>query len=182
MKVMVAALVVAVSLPPAVLPSSQAGSATWNLDPPDSSWNIATDWTPATVPNDPGDTATFGVSNQTDILVEAANPLEVNGVVFDAGASGFTIRVLADHFLSGFLTISGAGITNNSGAIQTLVADFNASTQTVGVIKFTNSAIAGALTVFNNNQSNTQFFDSASAGSGTFNNNPGQRYVGGTFF
>src|SRR5262245_66280036 len=105
MKVMVAALVVAVSLPPAVLPSSQAGSATWNLDPPDSSWNIATDWTPATVPNGPGDTATFGLSNQSDILVEAANPLEVNGLVFDVVASGITILVFWDHFLCWILTI-----------------------------------------------------------------------------
>lgn len=182
MKVMVAALVLTVSLPPPGIPSSRAGNATWNLDPPDSFWTNAADWTPATVPNGPNDTASFGPSNQTDVLVEASNPLEVNGIVFGAGASAFNVTVFSDHFLSGFLTISGNGITNNSGIIQTFTATFNASTQAVGVIKFTNGAVAGESTVFNNNQSNTQFFGSTSAGSGTFNNNPGQRYVGGTFF
>ena len=143
---------------------------------------FATDWTPATVPNGPNDTATFRVSNTTDVIVEASNLFEVNGIVFDAGAGGFTITVFSDNFLNGFLTIGGTGITNNSGVIQNFVADFNASTQAVGVIKFINSATAGALTVFNNNESNTQFFDTASAGSGTFNNNPGHLYTGDTFF
>jgi autotransporter-associated beta strand protein len=182
MKGSIAVLSLAVSLLPLGIQSSRAGSATWNLDPPDSYWNFATDWTPATVPNGPGDTATFRVSNTTDVLLEASNPFEVNGIVFEADASGFTITVFSDHFLNGFLTIGGTGITNNSGVIQNFVADFNASTQTVGVIKFINSATAGALTVFNNNESNTQFFDTASAGSGTFNNNPGHRYTGDTFF
>jgi len=182
MKALVAALSLTVSLVLVSIQSSRAGSATWKLDPPDSYWNFATNWTPATVPNGTGDTATFGVSNTTDVLLEASNPFEVNGIVFDAAASEFTITVFSDQFLSGFLTIGGTGITNNSGVIQNFVAELNASTQSVGVIKFINSATAGALTVFNNNESNTQFFDTASAGSGTFNNTPGDRYTGDTFF
>jgi autotransporter-associated beta strand protein len=181
-KVLIAVVSLAAFLLPPGIQSSRAGSATWNLDPPNNYWNFATDWTPATVPNGPDDTATFRVSNTTDVLVEASNPIEVNGVVFDGGASQFIVTVFSDQFLSGFLTIGGTGITNNSGAIQTFVAELNASTQSVGVIKFINSATAGALTVFNNNESNTQFFDTASAGSGTFNNNPGDRYTGATFF
>lgn len=134
------------------------------------------------MPNGPGDTATFHVSNNTGVLVETSTPIEVNGLVFEAGASEFTITVFSDEFLSGFLTIGGTGITNNSGVIQTFAAVLNASTQSVGVIKFINSATAGALTVFNNTESNTQFFDTASAGSATFNNTPGDRYTGSTFF
>ena len=49
--------------------SSFAGSATWNLNPTSGDWNTATNWTPATVPNGPTDTATFGVSNITGISV-----------------------------------------------------------------------------------------------------------------
>ena len=182
MNIYATALALAVSLFMPGIQSSRAGSATWNLNPPRSYWNFATDWTPATVPNGPNDTATFRVSNTTDVIVEASNLFEVNGIVFDAGAGGFTITVFSDNFLNCFLTIGGTGITNNSGVIQNFVADFNASTQAVGVIKFINSATAGALTVFNNNESNTQFFDTASAGSGTFNNNPGHLYTGDTFF
>ncbi len=182
MNISAIAFALAVSLFLPGIQSSRAGTATWNVNPPRSYWNVATDWTPATVPNGPNDTATFRVSNTTDVIVEASDPFEVNGIVFDAGASGFTITVFSDNFLNGFLTIGGTGITNNSGVIQNFVADFNASTQAVGVIKFIKSATAGALTVFNNNESNTQFFDTASAGSGTFNNNPGHLYTGDTFF
>ena len=40
-----------------------ADSATWNLDPISRDWSNALNWTPNTVPNDPADVATFGVSN-----------------------------------------------------------------------------------------------------------------------
>jgi hypothetical protein len=46
-----------------------AGSATWALNPQFGDWYIADNWTPPTVPNGPGDTATFDVSNITDITV-----------------------------------------------------------------------------------------------------------------
>src|SRR5947208_15938786 len=51
--------------------SAFAGSATWNLNPTSGDWNTATNWTPATVPNGPNDTATFDVSNITDVFVSA---------------------------------------------------------------------------------------------------------------
>src|SRR5437762_11977963 len=83
-----------------------AGSATWNLNPTTGDWNTAAHWTPATVPNGPADTATFGISNTTGAFVSVNT--EVNSIVFNAGASAFR--------LGGFgfdLTISGLGITNN---------------------------------------------------------------------
>ena len=40
---------------------SQAGSATWNLNPASDLWSTASNWTPATVPNGPADTATFDI-------------------------------------------------------------------------------------------------------------------------
>src|SRR4249919_3539755 len=87
---------------------AQAGSATWNLNPGSGNWNTAANWTPATVPNGPADTATFGVSNITDVSLSAA--IEVEGIVFGVGASPYTISAAQA------LTISGTGIVNNSGA------------------------------------------------------------------
>src|SRR5450432_1258670 len=63
--------------------STFAGSATWNPNPTNGDWFTASDWTPATVPNGPNDTATFGVSNITDISFSGFTAPEVNGIVFD---------------------------------------------------------------------------------------------------
>ena len=49
--------------------SAVAGSARWNLNPGDGTWFLPRHWTPATVPNGAGDTATFDVSNTTGIQV-----------------------------------------------------------------------------------------------------------------
>jgi len=83
-----------------------AGSATWNLNPTSNDWNTAANWTPATVPNDPADIATFDVSSVTTISLEY---VDLSGIIFNPGASAFTIV--------GSLGIDfyGAGITNNSG-------------------------------------------------------------------
>src|SRR6266513_1979400 len=85
--------------------SSDAGSATWLLNPTNGDWNTAANWTPATVPNGPTDTATFALSNVTSISVSVLTT--VNGIAFSSGASAFTIKPMD-------LEISGAGITNNS--------------------------------------------------------------------
>jgi hypothetical protein len=71
------------------LQTTQAGSATWNLNPASGDWNTAANWTPPTVPNGPADTAQFAVSNTTDISI--SSPTEVNGTQFNPGASAFSI-------------------------------------------------------------------------------------------
>ena len=86
---------------------ASAGSATWNLNPVSGDWNSATNWTPNTVPNGVSDTATFGVSNQSEISFSA--PTKVDGMVFNPGASAYTIN--AEPTLP--MTFTGAGITNN---------------------------------------------------------------------
>src|SRR5450432_37469 len=100
--------------------SSRAGSATWNLNPTSGDWNTATNWMPSTVPNGPADTATFDVSNTTSVNLFAKT--EVNGIVFNPGASAFTIVSDVDYF-GGSLTISGVGITNNYGSTQNVESD-----------------------------------------------------------
>src|SRR5947199_10773254 len=47
------------------LQTTQAGSATWNLNPASGDWNTAANWTPATVPNGPTATAEFAAPNTT---------------------------------------------------------------------------------------------------------------------
>ena len=52
---------------------SFAGSATWNLNPSSDAGNKATNRTPATVPDGPGDPATFAVSNETNLFLRESH-------------------------------------------------------------------------------------------------------------
>jgi hypothetical protein len=113
-----------------------AGSATWKANPGSGTWNTAANWTPATIPNGAADTATFAFSNITRVFFAADT--EVNGIVFNAGASPFT---LSNQALT--VTISGEGIINNSGIAQNFTAG-------PGEIIFINSATAGRLNSFSN--------------------------------
>ena len=63
---------------------ARAGSSIWDHNPGSSDWNMAMDWTPATVPNGPSDTAFFDLSNTTQLSISANT--EVNGIVFDSNA------------------------------------------------------------------------------------------------
>ena len=158
--------------------TAHAGSATWNLNPTNGDWLLATNWTPNTVPNGPADTATFGVSNLTDIGGLLSSSIEVNGIVFSAGASAFTITVASGSSFTRFLTISGTGVTNNSGTTQNFDAD--SGQDAPGIIQFTNSATAGDLTVFSTQvglscqtciSGEIDFFDSSTAGNATLTAN-----------
>src|SRR6187399_1182213 len=140
--------------------SSTAGSATWSATPVDINWNNAANWTAGGPPNGPADTARFATSN---INPEIGAPTEVNGIVFNPGASAFTIT---SRFFA--FTISGAGITNNSGVIQNFVSGPT-------VINFFNHATAGSLTHFTNT-GDLNFSDGATAGSATFTNNAGLKF------
>jgi len=122
------------------------GSATWNLNPGSNDWNTPANWTPATVPNGPSDVATFAGSNVTDIKFSSV-ATEVSEIVFAPGASSFNIAVDPNITSADVkLTISGAGLTNNSVVTQTLTAgptvEFNN-----GTIEFLNAASAGSGTV-----------------------------------
>ncbi len=149
--------------------SSFAGSATWKTSPATGDWNTASNWTPSTVPNGLADTATFGTSNTTSVTV-LRQPTQdtttyLDGIVFATGASAFTIRE-NDSTLS----ISGAGITNNSGITQNFVNTGGSN------LRFAGSATAGSLTAYNNQytagagNSSLYFSDNATAGSATITN------------
>jgi len=155
--------------------TTQAGSATWDLNPGSGDWNTAANWTPTTVPNGSADTATFGLSNTTDVSLSAN--MQVNSITFTpAATSSYTITANP-----GFtLTISGAGITNNSGTTQNFVTAVDGAGN-LGQIVFTNSATAGNSTIFMNSGGvapgasgaaggRTDFLDTSTAGSATITN------------
>lgn len=159
--------------------SSLAGSATWKAAPASGDWFTATNWTPATIPNGPADTATFPSSNRRFPFISF--DAEVNGIVFNPGASAFTIQNTPGT--SPTLTISGAGITNNSGSVQNFAFQFGGAQ-----ILFLNNATAGSLTAFTTtnmtfegastadhatftNNGNITFANTATAGDATFTNN-----------
>ena len=154
-----------------------AGSATWNVSPTSNDWSTAANWTPATVPDDPSAIATFDVSNITEISIQ--DEIDVAEAVFSPGASAFTVIA---HYPG--LNFHGAGITNNSGVVQT----FGAVSGLASEINFYNSATAGEdTTLFQQGstiEDNTliNFYDTSSAGSATIINYGNLWPNGGTNF
>jgi len=152
-----------------------ASSATWNVNATSTDWYTASNWTPATVPNGLDDTATFGFSNITSIAFPYDSETEVNGILFNPGAGAFTIS--NGEFSYNFqFTVSGVGITNDSGIVQQIVSADDYGTE---FFAFINGASAGSLTAFTNNGGNssystkggiTRFRDRATAGKATFTN------------
>lgn len=126
-----------------IIGAAAAESATWDLNPANNDWNTASNWSPDTVPNGPADIATFEISNQTAISISA--PTEVNEIDFPGGASTFEITI--NPFMA--LTVSGAGIINNSGFIQKFVTISNGEDSDSEIV-FTNRANAGTLTRITN--------------------------------
>jgi autotransporter-associated beta strand protein len=137
---------------------AHAISAQWDLDPISGDWNTAANWTPDEVPNGPADTATFGLSHTTDVSISANT--EVNGITFTAAATNpYTITASAGLKL----TISGVGITNNSGRTQHFVTLDDASGN-VGTIVFSHHATAGSNVSISNDGGSTNFFNRSTAG------------------
>ena len=139
-------------------------SAQWDVDPISGDWNTAANWTPNGVPNGPAGTATFGLSNTTDVSI--SQDTKVNGITFIAAATNpYSIAVSAGRTL----TLSGAGITNNSGVTHSL------ATVAGGELRFTNNATAGSNVSISNAGGTTNFFNRSTAGSAGI-----QNFIGGT--
>ena len=156
-----------------------AGSATWKLNPTNGDWNTAPNWSPSTVPDGAADIATFAFSNIIDLSLSAST--EVNGVVFNAGASAFTITARPSPQSVTQLLISGVGITNDSGITQNFVTTVD-QLGSYGQIYFVDNARAGEMISIINNGGATFFANSASADNGVFTNNAGAGGSGLTRF
>src|SRR5215467_7556942 len=137
-----------------------AGSAQWNLSPTSGDWNTATNWTPMTVPNGPADIAIFALSNIADISI--SENTEVNSIIFSSAATNPYSITVSDGLT---LTLSGAGITNNSGGAQKLVVGSVNNAQSAQT-HFTHGATAGNATIdlsgFEDAPSSAQFSDRSS--------------------
>src|SRR4029077_9622252 len=117
---------------------AHAGSATWHLNPTSSDWNTAANSTPMTFPNGPAYIATFAFSNNTGVSISADT--EVNGIIFTRAATNpYFIGVPSNLTL----TLSGTGITNNSGIHHTLFVGFD------GELLFTNTSTASNSSIEN---------------------------------
>ena len=133
-----------------------AGSATWNLNPVNKHWSKAANWTPATVPYGESDVATFAASNTTDVVLgptqngDAGNIL--GSIVFEPGASAYTITMTAVLGQTSYLEFDGNGVVNNSGIAQNLVAA-KAATSDSARIYFEGSSSAGENVVITNQAS-----------------------------
>ena len=142
-----------------------AGSATWRADAQNKRWVNSSNWTPATVPNGPADTATFGKSSATVVALSRGS-IELDRIVFEPAASAFSFTVRN----AGSLLLSGFGIENDSRTIQTFVI----GSGVLDTLAFTNQATAGAQTVFTVVGDGTvlNFYNDASADSGVFTIEP----------
>src|SRR5688572_9414552 len=149
-------------------PLSVDGPAVWKSAPTDGNWNNDANWSPA-APNGPNGVALFGPSSVTSISLSANT--QVADIVFSSTAGPYTIHV-PDSLR---LTISGAGVTNNSSVMQNFVAqgDPNGTNHATGEIAFVGSATAGnnriTYTAEGGGDAGTiAFFDSATAGTANF--------------
>ena len=145
--------------------SAQAGSATWKLNPVNSDWNTAANWTPETVPNERHDVATFGVSNITTITTTPAGGSLIDSVVFEPGASAYTFSG------SIYLRLTGAGIINNSGIIQRVSVGREKSLdfiRTADAGSNLQAIVPGGTSGIFSNSGSVTFSGSASAGSGLY--------------
>ncbi len=122
-----------------------------------------------TVPNGPDDTATFDVSNTTDVTISDGFDA-VNGIVFTASAPAFTIHI-SGCCSSPCLYPSGAGVTNNSTNVQTLFV--KPPRQQGGGIVFSANATAANLQILDLGSWESEggtaiwFFDSSTASNAT---------------
>jgi autotransporter-associated beta strand protein len=151
-----AALLASSALIAAALPAA-AQDATWNLNGT-GNFNLAANWTPATVPTG---TAFFGASNQNNVSFLAN--ATIGGWTFNAGASNYTFTLLGP-----VLTFNGAGIVINGGSVTI--------NNTFGGVVFDNTSTAGSATI--NNASVVQFSANSTAGSATITNNGPLRFFG----
>jgi autotransporter-associated beta strand protein len=162
----------------ALLPAASvhAGSATWSGQL-NSNWNVFQNWSPQTVPNGPSDVATLGGSNNRTVYLSANT--KVYGITFPKPITPIAVNYGITINPTFALTISGAGITNNSGQAQNFVIAAGDTNVGEAELFFTNSATAGSAIFTNNAPAVTgvdggviEFFDNATAGNGTFINNP----------
>jgi outer membrane autotransporter protein len=137
--------------------AAHAQNASWLLSPGSRDWNTAANWALATVPTG---IATFGASNRKTITL--SNNASVGTLQFDAGAPAYSFN------LSGLsLTITGAGIVNNSSNLPTF------STGGTSILIFQTVSTAANATITTNSGGKTDFFNTSTGDQARFITNAG---------
>ena len=137
--------------------SARAQDATWLLNPGSGSFNTASNWNPAVVPTN---TAFFGASNTTSILFDPFITTSIGTLQFNPGAPAYIFATSAPLFTS--ISITGAGIVNNSSNAPTFIVGNQAN------IFFRGTSSAGNATIITNAGRLTAFVDSATGGNARF--------------
>ncbi len=148
---------------------AHARIATWNLNHTAAIGIAPTNWTPANVPNQLNDVATFDVSNLTEISLSTGKFADIDRLVFNPGASAYTITCDG----SARLGLHGKGIVNRSGITQTVHAT-GLGNQFFFALDFFGGSSAGSNTLFTTEldpsgvEVEIAFFDTSTAGESTF--------------
>jgi len=116
---------------------SFAGSATWSATPIDGDWFTAANLTPATVPDGYPDTATFAVSNVTNVVF--SDFAIIDKLRFAFGASPYLLTINPQRILA----LKTGGIINRSQINQTVFVSADTGGES-GMLVFKHGASAGS--------------------------------------
>ena len=133
---------------------AQPVDAVWVGGAAANNWGNAANWTTATAPQNPGDTASFNTSTFTMPTLIGGG--RVNRLDYIQPGR----ERLYHCEPSSFFQLSGAGIINNSGVAQTI--------NNSALLQFSGNSTAGNATI--NNSNFLRFFENSTAGNATINN------------
>jgi autotransporter-associated beta strand protein len=142
--------------------SAHSQDATWLPAPATGIFNTATNWNPAVVPTN---TAIFGASNTTSITFQPFAVTSIGTLQFNPDAPAYSFTTFVPFFTP--ITITGAGIVNNSSNAPTFIVGNQAS------LLFLNASTAGNAIIITNAGGITGFENSATGGDARFITNAG---------
>jgi autotransporter-associated beta strand protein len=146
------------------LGAAHSQAQTWSSSPTSGNWYTASNWDPNSIPSAQSSTATFGSSNITDVSLSLG--VSIGAIQFNSGASTFTINVG-----SNVLAFYGAGIVNNSSAVQNFQI-VSVGSVTAG-LNFYNSSSAGNSNITNEYGNSFSFNNYSTAGNSNITNSGG---------
>ena len=143
---------------------------TWLLNPTNSDFNTAANWSTGQVPS-VNDVATFDISNVTDISISGGRIL--GGVTFTPRASNYTLTVLPPVICE----ISGQGLIDQSDASENFIIASDETGAAGSFVLSLSASITGSPTFTNEpaivaggSAGDTEFVDSARMGAATIVN------------
>jgi uncharacterized protein with beta-barrel porin domain len=156
----------------ALAPAAYAQNATWAGTTSD--FNSASNWSPNAVPTGTG---SFDAAGSPTVNFSSGAVL--GGLTFNAGAQAFTFSTTTE---TAGLTLSGAGIINNSTFAPTFRVSNRGIVAAAPGLAFTNGASAGNAVIANTDGGVTAFVSNSTAGNAIIVNSGGTAFLSGTAF